>query len=361
MRFLGCALLFYCNGAMAFTLIEIMQQVNIQSTKVTDSFTLETKVQPITESIRGQIFSQLRPGGLQKTSQLNGAMFAANAYSDSRSDVSSGAGLGSSGSGGGDSLSPWFSITTDSLENTFLRTAFHGSTQNAIFGFDIAKSDQFVTGVSVGYETSDFTTEFNFGNERTNGTNVNPYFAWLLSDTWSLDVIGGYGRFKTNQVRATAVIGLPPTIEPVSSKFSSARYFASTNLTNLSTLGNWKLTGSLGYLWSKRDGENYTESNGSAVAGLTRDSKQWNLLGEVAYGRGSAETFLSARYEDILDYQNIEFASGEQPANDSDGVSLSAGWRYFGRDLTANISFNTRMAQEQVRGYGFSMLLRINL
>jgi hypothetical protein len=149
----------------------------------------------------------------------------------------------------------------------------------------------------------------------------------------------------------------------VDSQFSSTRAFASTNLTHISTLGNWKLTGSLGALWSKRDQDAYTENGvtGSAVPGSKRTSKQWNLLGEVAYGRGNSETFFGARYEDIRNYQKIEFAAGEQPANDPTSVLLTAGWRYFGKGLTASFVFSGRVAQEQVKEHGFSMVLRADL
>ena len=216
-------------------------------------------------------------------------------------------------------------------------------------------------GISGGYEASNFTTTFNAGNEKTRGYNINPYFAWLLSDAWSLDLIGGYGQFDTNQSRTVGSLTVPLGTDAVNSDFSSKRGFASTDLTNVSTLGNWKLTGSLGYLWSSRDQDAYVESNGNAVAGSKQTSQQWNLLGEVAYGRGNSETFFGARYEDIRNYQKIAFATGEQPANDPTSVLLTAGWRYFGKGLTANFVFSTRVAQDQVRQNGFSMLLRVDL
>ncbi len=134
-------------------------------------------------------------------------------------------------------------------------------------------------------------------------------------------------------------------------------------MTHISTLGNWKLTGSLGYLGSKRDVDAYTENGvtGTAVAGSKQTSKQWNLLGEVAYGRGNSETFFGARYDDVRNYQKIEFAVGEQPANDPTSVLLSAGWRYFGKGLTASFAFSGRVAQEQVKEHGFSMVLRADI
>ena len=372
-KILGCALLSYGSAALAFTLIEIPQEQLIPSTIITDSFTLQAQVQPIAGTIRAQIFGLRRPGSSKKVTQVGGMMLAANDHSGSASDVNylaaaandpSGAGSGGSA---GNSQSLWISSTNDSLENTFFRTAFYGATQNVLVGYDVTRSDKYVLGISGGYEASNFVTKFNSGNEKTRGYNVNPYFAWLLSDRWSLDVIGGYGKFNTAQTRTVAVNTnpVPPPVIPgllaVDSDFSSKRAFASTNLTNVSTFGNWKLTGSLGYLWSKRDQDGYDENNGNPVAGSKQTSGQWNLLGEAAYGRGNSETFFGARYEDIRNYQKIVFVTGEQPANDPTSFLLTAGWRYFSKGLTASFVFSARVAQEQVKEHGLSMVLRADL
>jgi hypothetical protein len=368
-RILGCALLLYGSTALAFTLITLPQEQVSPGNTITDTTTLEAQVQPIAGTIRAQLLGHLRPRASAKTAQL-GRLLAANAYSSSRSDVdylaaapgdSSGAG---SGMGGGDSESWWVSAATNSLENTFSRTAFYGATHNLLAGFDLTRSDKYVLGFSVGHEASNFTTTFNAGNEKTRGFNINPYFAFLLSDTWSLDLIGGYGQFNTNQSRTTAapiaVFPFAVTV-PVDSEFESKRGFISTNLTNVSTWGNWKLTGSLGYLASRRENDAYVESNGNAVAESKQTAEQWNLLGEAAYGRGNSEAFFGAMYENTRDPQKIAFTTGEQPANDPDSVLLTAGWRHFGKGLTANFMFSSRVAQEQVKEYGFSMMLRIDL
>src|SRR5437773_1873669 len=202
-RILGCALLSYGSTALAFTLIELQ----LPSNTITDSFTLQAQVQPIAGTIRAQIFGLRRPGSSKKVTQVGGMMLAANDHSGSASDVNtlaaaandpSGAG---GGSGGGNAQSLWISSTNDSLENTFSRTAFYGATQNVLVGYDVTRSDKYVLGISGGYEASNFATQFNSGNEKTRGYNFNPYFAWLLSNAWSVDVIGGYGRFNTDQSR----------------------------------------------------------------------------------------------------------------------------------------------------------------
>jgi hypothetical protein len=370
-RILGCALLLYGSTALAFTLITlppgtVFSEQTSPSDSITSSTTLQTQVTPIAGTIRSQIFSLRRPRGADRTSSL-GIVLAANSYSGFRSDVdylaaapgdSSGGGNG--GKTGGNNESLWVSGMSYSLENEFSRTAFHGTTQNMLFGFDMTRSEKFVAGLSVGYETSNFVTTFNTGNERTTGFNVNPYFAYLLSDTWSVDLILGYGQFNTRQSR-TIGTAVPLVIAAVDSEFKSTRGFASANLTNISMVGDWKLTGSLGALGSRREQDAYVETDGTAIASSKLTAEQYSLLAEAAYGRGKSETFFGAMYQYSTDPVKVQFVTGQQPPDDPDSVLLSAGWRYFGKDLTANFVFSGRVGQEQVKEYGFSMVLRVDL
>jgi autotransporter-like protein len=367
-RMLGCALLLsYGGAASAFTLITFppaSQEQASPSNTVTDSATLQTQVQPVATTIRSQVFGHLRPRSGGQRAQVGGLMLAANAQGGTTSDIyplaavtgdSSG---GGSGAGGGNSESAWISAATNSQENTFSRTAFYGATHNLLAGFDVTRSEKYVLGVSVGNEASNYTTRFNTGDQRVRGYSVNPYFAYLLSSTWSWDLILGYGQFDTRQSRTLATLVGPVAVD---SDFSSKRSFAATNLANVSTWGDLKITGSLGYLGSRRQSDAYTESNGSAVDSAKQTSKQWNLLGEAAYGRGNSEGFFGATYEHNRNADKIVFSSGEQPANDPSSVVLTAGLRYFGRGMSANFVFNRRVGQEQFNEYGFAMLLRFDL
>lgn len=364
---LGWVLLSCGSTALAFTLIIPQEQVS-PSSSITDSTTLQTQVQPIASTIRTQILGHLRSRGSQKATQMGRTTLAASQVGGS-SDVNflaAAAGDSSvpgSAAGGGSSESVWISTAINNVENDFSRTAFYGVTQNLLAGFDLTRSNQYVVGVSLGYEASNFTTKFNNGDEKTRGFNINPYFAWLLSDTWSLDLILGYGDFETRQTRVLATA--PLTSIAVNSDFSSKRGMASTNLTNVSTWANWKLTSSLGYLWSRRENDAYVESTalGNTVPSSKQTLEQWNLLGEAAYGRGNSETFFGAAYEKTLDPDKITFASGPQPANDADSVLLTAGWRHFAsKGVSTNFIFSARVAQDEFREqYGFSMVLRVDM
>lgn len=355
-RILGCALLFYGGTALAFTLIVIPDQP-VPSNTVTDATTQQTEIQPIAGAIRAQLFSLHRLKRSGRVAQA-GRVLVASADRHGGFDYLAANDRSSPGGGslgGGNTESLWISSTANSLENDFSRTAFHGATHNLVAGFDVTRSDRYVLGISAGHEASNFATTFNFGNQKARGFNVSPYFAYLLSDTWSVDLILGYGEIDTRQSRAF----LAGTID---SEFSSTRGFVSTNLTNVSTLGNWTLTSGLGLLASRREQDAYAESApGNAVAGTKQTINQWNLSGEAAYGRGASETYFGLLYEDTRDPQKVQFATGEQPANDPDSVLLTAGWRHFGKGLTANFAFSKRVAQDQVNEYGFSMMLRVDL
>lgn len=363
-RILGCALLLYGSTGLGFTLITIPQQEQVTpSNTITEATTLETQIQPIAGAIRAQLLSIRRSQSSRKVTQT-GNVLVASAPAGGRGDFSylaaAGTGGGSSGDAG-DTESLWISAATNALENDFSRTAFFGATHNLLAGFDFTRSAKYVLGIAVGHEASNFTTTFNAGNEKTRGFNVSPYFAYLLSDTWSLDLAAGYGEFDTRQSRTLGSITVPLATVAVDSEFSSTREFASANLTHLSTVGNWTLTGSLGLLAAKRKNDAYVESSGTAVAGTKQSIEQWNLLGEAAYGRGSSETYLGLMYEDTRDPLKVQFATGEQPANDPDSVLLTAGWRRFGKGLTTNFVFSRRLAQDQVNEYGFSMMIRVDL
>jgi len=359
-KIFGCALLLYGSSALAFTLITLPEQAAPSNT-ITDSTTLQTEVQPIAATIRSQIFSLLRPRGATRTAQSS-TLLAANAHADVRSDYTYLAATSGSSSGdglGSGSKSLWISAVANSLENDFSRTAFHGATHNLLAGFDMTRSDRYVLGVSFGHEASNYTTTFNVGDQRVRGFSVNPYFAYLLSDTWSLDVILGYGDFDTRQTRT---LGTGPlTTVAVTSEFASTRAFASANLTHLAARGNWKLVTGLGFLASRREIDGYVESGGGAVASAKQDLEQWNLLGELAYGRGASETFVGLNYEEVRDRLNLQLLGGEQPANDTDSVLLTAGWRRFGRGLTTSFVFSRRLSLDQVSEYGFSMTIRADL
>jgi len=359
-RVLGCTLLFFGSNVFAFTLPVSQEQITPSST-VTSTTTLETQVQPIASTIRAQLFGIHRAKRSQRVSQTRPVLVANSDGRDGFQYLASNESSRASISGGSESL--WISAAANSLENDFSRTAFHGATHNLLAGFDVTRADRYVLGLAFGHEASNYATTFNSGNEKTRGFSFNPYFAYLLSDAWSLDLLLGYGKLETRQTRLLGSTLVPLATEVVNSEFSSTRGFASTNLTYITALGDWKLSGALGYTTTRREQDAFTEIgvSGTTVPASKQTVKQYTLLGEAAYGRGASEAFFAMLYEDTRDPPRIQFATGAQPANDPDSVLLSAGWRYFGKGLAANFAFVKRLAQDQVNEYGFTMMLRVDL
>ena len=357
---LGSALMALCGTAHAFTLIELPTIGSSPGTSVPDATTITAQVTPIVGVIRAQLLAPRRGGNAGRVA-LADRLLASNEYGLVVSDASLlAAAVGAPATGGANTThSLWVSGTHNALKNDFYRTQFYGDTHNVLAGYDLTRSDRYVVGVSFGYEASNFTNEYAVGSQRTRGFNVAPYFAYLLSDAWSVDFAMGYGEFDTRQSRSLAVVS---TLIPIPSEFSSTREFASVNLTGVGRAGGWTMTGSLGTTAAKRKQDAYDETLLSTSYPETEQSvKQWNLLGELAYGRGASEAFFSANYEKTRNPPTISFPTGDQPANDPDGWLLTAGWRHFGKGFTANVAFSSRQGQEQVGEYGFAMTLRFDL
>ncbi len=365
---IGLVLLHLSSSAFAFTLIVLPPAMN-PSNAITDSTTVNTQIQPVANVIKSHLHNLHRAPKTRKFAQHNNNMLAANSYTDRVSDIdhamfayndlaSSG---GSVGSGGGNTNGMWINSAYSSLKNSFSRTRFDGDVQMLMAGYDLTVSDQYTLGAALSYQTSTLVTRFNNGDESTRGFSFNPYFAYLLSDAWSIDLSLGYGKFNNSQTRTIATGAF--TSVDVSNSYASSRSFIASNLTNVSTVGNWNLTGSIGIFAAnqKQDGFDDTYTIGGVVPGSSKSVKQWNIAGEAAYSYRNSESFASLVYEKLKDPEALQISAGEQPSNDPSSFLLSAGWRHFGKELTADFMFNTRLGQDNVTERGFSTTIRIDL
>jgi hypothetical protein len=259
--------------------------------------------------------------------------------------------------------SAWFGTTATRFENDFSRTEYDGYSNLLVGGIDYTVSDKYIVGVALSYEIGKINTDFNVGNQDIDGYSINPYFAYLISDSWSVDLSLGFGSFDTEQNRAVGAIAPGPTIiaDVVDSSFTTDRDFVATNLTYSAPRGNWYLSGWLGVLVATKDQEAYTESDNTDIDAQELDFKRWNIGGEAAYGHRRSETYFGLIYEQDTDVNEIEFATGEQPSNDDDSVLVNVGWRYLGSDVVANIELSSRQGAEDMSETSISTTLRIDL
>jgi len=252
-------------------------------------------------------------------------------------------------------MGAWASYSYTDFENDFTATAFDGHRHGGLAGLDISPWESVLLGVAVGYEDNDIDTDFNRGNQETDGFTIAPYLGALLTDTWSVNFSFGYSNLDTDQHRTDPVTGARITSSP-----DSDRWFGMLNLNGLTIYGNWIIGGQIGLLYAKDEQDAYIESNGIRVADFESELGQWNVGGDVAYSFNEFEPFARVLYSN--DYSQTKVGvtgSGPQPSFDDDDVLFGAGVRYFGtQGLTGNLEFTTRLDREDYDEYNFTATLR---
>jgi len=350
--------------ASAFTVIELPDPTSTPGNAVTDISAFESLIRPLLSVLREHLQNARRAKKKIPSFAQQDNLLASNEYTDFASDAQF-IKVSSNNAGPGGTKSLWLGTTATDFENDFSRTRFDGTSNLLVAGFDYTRNEKYIFGISVSLEDTKLNTDFNLGKQDIGGYSINPYFAYLISDSWSLDVGLGIGNFDTDQTRATGVIdpGPPAAIvaDIVDSSFSTDRNFVATNLTYAVPRGNWYLTGWIGWLKATQDQEGFTESDGTSIGSADLDFERWSLGGEAAYGHRSSETYLSLIYEKETSDNKVEFITGAQPSNDDDSYLVGIGWRYFGDELVANIELTSRQGAEDLTETSISTTLRLEL
>jgi hypothetical protein len=267
-----------------------------------------------------------------------------------------------SGMNAGDSnylYGAWASYSYTDFENDFASTAFDGSRHGGLIGLDVSPWEGVLLGVAVGYEDTDIDTDFNLGNQETDGFTVAPYLGALINDTWSVSASFGYSSLDTDQFRT-----LTGTTTRVTSSPDSDRWFAMFNLNGLTTYDNWIIGGQIGILYARNEIDAYVETNSTTgattlIADFDAKLTQFNIGADVAYSYGEFEPFARVMYENDLSQTEVGVIGGPQPSFDDDDVMLGFGLRYFGaNNLTGNLEFNTRLGRDDYDEYDISAVIR---
>jgi len=119
----------------------------------------------------------------------------------------------------------WTSYSYSDFENNFSRTRYDGTRHTVMAGVDVSPWERTLFGVAIGWEDSDIDTDFNLGEQETDGFTIFPYFGGLLTDTWSVDFGFGYSSLDTDQFRTDPTTGAIITSSP-----DANRWFGMLNL-----------------------------------------------------------------------------------------------------------------------------------
>ena len=315
------------------------------SSVLTAPVILKTQVQAITTGLNARINDIVRgigggPRGGQRVTE--------NGVYEGVSGLSAGE--------GGPSYGVWASYSYSDFENDFSATLLDGHRHNVLFGADMTPRDNMVLGLAGGYEFASIDTDFNGGDQDTDGFTIAPYFGLVLSDNWNVSASVGYSSLDTDQFRTDPLLGTRVTSSP-----DSDRWFGTLNLNGYTTWNDWLFSGRIGMLQARNIQESFDESDGTEVGRFTTELGQWNVGGEAAYGWGDFEPFARVSYErDYSQSRLTLIGTGPQPSNDDDNFLFGLGLRYFSSDngLSGNIEWYKRLGREDYDEDTFSATVR---
>lgn len=250
----------------------------------------------------------------------------------------------------------WLNGAGTWLENEQANAEFKGSIYNVMGGADYLIKDRFLVGLSAGYERADIKTTFNSGKLESDGFTVAPYFAFILNKNVSFDVSVGHSWVDYDVSRGSGA---------VTGNTSGDRWFGTANANYTTSINNWQLGATLGYLYTMEKQDAYTESNGGQVGEVSVHLGQARLGGKVGYlaptSFGYLNPYGSARleYDVVKDGPGVVDAAGTK-ANDDDfgvtfGLGVAAG---IGEATTINVEATTTQFRDDLKNYGVSGTVR---
>lgn len=206
----------------------------------------------------------------------------------------------------------WATYSHTDSEDDFATTAYDSDSDSFMAGMDFQPWDNILTGVAIGYDTTEIQTNFNTGEEDLDSFTVVPYFAIHLTDyvgtgfDLSADGAIGFSFVDIDQFRTAGGAR-------VTSSTDADRYFFSGNVNAGQYFGDFYLSGNTGILVSRENTEGFTESDGTVNADRRSDFGQISIGGRAAYQWGAFEPFASVTYNYEFNRQDVTVATGPQP------------------------------------------------
>ncbi|MEM7254537.1 MAG: autotransporter outer membrane beta-barrel domain-containing protein, partial [Pseudomonadota bacterium] len=217
-------------------------------------------------------------------------------------------------------------------------------------GVDVSLLENVLLGLAVGFDRTDTDTNFNRGEQTTDGFTFAPYFAARFLEHWSVDFSIGYSALDIDQFRLA-----PTTDERINSDLDAKRWFFSGNANYQRIFGNWILSGRTGITWARDDYDDFVESDGTRVEEDSLQLGQVRVGAEVAYAWGQFEPFISGTYEN--DYKRSR-ANVSNAIDDTGGV-IGFGLRFFGGNgISGTLEYNTVIGRDDYDEDSINFLFR---
>lgn len=236
-------------------------------------------------------------------------------------------------------LSLWVSNVYTDFEDDKAGSEYDGDGISVSVGMDKVFMDgKLVSGLSLAYDYSETSSDFNNGGTDTDSFTISPYFSYMINNTYGVDFALGWGQGDTDIHRDDWV--------PVKYKGSqdSDHSFYSVGVSGNHWVQNVSLGWRLGYYYSKTNYDAYTETDG---AGTTTDiDSSSNKIGQVS-ASVQAGYYLKTwmPYVKVI-YENETTRSPSSDADD-DGFVWELGANIFG---SGNFSGGASLSTKSGRG-----------
>jgi hypothetical protein len=249
----------------------------------------------------------------------------------------------------------WGSVAYNRLENDFVSTRFDSDRYDAVLGVDMNLSDTVIAGIALGLERTDTDTDFNRGNQVSDGITVTPYVAATFTDALSVNAAFGYTSLDIDQDRTD-----PTTSTRIQSSLEADRWFVVGFANYTRTFDNINVLGRGGISFVRQSDDAFTESDGTERGGRTNKIGRFHLGGEVAYAAGAWEPFASALFNYSYTETNLVLAGGTaQPGDDKSDVLFGLGVRYYGANgMSGTLEYNTLLGADDIDSHSLNLIFR---
>lgn len=213
-------------------------------------------------------------------------------------------------------------------------SSFEGYTVTGLAGVDYNIENTWLVGFSAGYVRTDVSVKM-FGPRVADGAQFGPYASYIISSHFTVDALFNYTRLSN------AVIGTP--------SYNSSRYTGATNFNAFYDVGQFSLTGFLGYVYALENPDN----GAPAFIGTQPTTVHYSAVklgGEAAYPMGNFEPYIPL----TLAYETTDPHDGTGRF----GVTVGAGFRY---QLTDQVKAGFVATTEEGRTHSTDVVAAANL
>ena len=228
----------------------------------------------------------------------------------------------------------WANGSGTIAEDTTESSEFDSTLAMGILGLDYMVSSNIVTGLAVGGERTRMNTKFNDGRLDTNGFTLALYFAMLVNEYCSFNITGGYSWLNSDQNKLNGTI---------TGSMDLNRWFGTAMIYGYYDIGQFNITGILGYTHSQENIDEYIESDNTLVDALKAELGTVTIGIELGYQvTDMVEIYSGVDYNYDTTYNEIADIS-----YDRDAFTVGMGLRTsFINNISLDLNLSTMLGRD---------------